>query len=268
VKVAPHEIGLPAIGTHLFVIAPNNSGSTLLRTAIAAAPACWSLEREGQHMPGFAGPSTRSSGLRLIWAAKPEWIAALTDPAAFDWHRIRLAWHLQATSQSPEASVLVTSSPPFLFLVEALTARFPGARFLFLVRNPYAAIAGILRRGAEQPVAPGEDLRVLAARHMVAVFTRQRANIAAHGDSGIALDYEALCADPDATAARIRMLVPQLTALDLAAARRVKGIYAEPLRDMNAAAIAQLSADDLTAINSVFDEERPLLDHFGYSRIA
>ena len=73
-----------AVGTHLFGIAPNNSGSTFLKEALATCRATWNLQDEGQHMLGFAGPATREQG-RLIWSTESRWLARLTDPRAFDW---------------------------------------------------------------------------------------------------------------------------------------------------------------------------------------
>ena len=51
-----------AVGTHLFGIAPNNSGSTFLKEALATCRATWNLSREGQHVLGFAGPIPGEQG--------------------------------------------------------------------------------------------------------------------------------------------------------------------------------------------------------------
>ena len=37
------------IKTHLFIISPNNSGSTFLKNALAASEHTWNLKKEGQH---------------------------------------------------------------------------------------------------------------------------------------------------------------------------------------------------------------------------
>ena len=58
-----------AVGTHLFGIAPNNSGSTFLKEALATCRATWNLQREGQRMLGFAGPATHEDGA-LIWSTE------------------------------------------------------------------------------------------------------------------------------------------------------------------------------------------------------
>jgi len=254
------------IRTHLFILAPNNSGSTFLRKAIAESHAAWSFEVEGQFIRGFHGPSTRQTRTPLIWAARPDWQAHFTDPASYDWVKTRRAWHFTATAPAPDASVLVTSSPPFLLIADMLADQFPDGRFLVLVRDPYAAVEGICRRRTRIHVPPGEDLRTLAAEHLLACFERQIANIAMLGDRAVHFTYETMCADPRETADRIRRLVPDLDDLELDRSLPVKGQYDERLRNMNDQQIAQLGADDFATINRVFDRNRAVFDHFGYPR--
>ena len=51
-----------AVETHLFGIAPNNSGSSFLKEALATCRSTWNLTREGQRMLGFVGPATPRKG--------------------------------------------------------------------------------------------------------------------------------------------------------------------------------------------------------------
>ncbi len=44
------------VGTHLFGISANNSGSTFVKAAMATSRATWNLDREGRpHEPGRPG---------------------------------------------------------------------------------------------------------------------------------------------------------------------------------------------------------------------
>ncbi|UNU41505.1 hypothetical protein EAO27_01380 [Sphingopyxis sp. YF1] len=255
-----------AVRRHLFLLAPNNSGSTFLAAALAGCARAWSLPREGQHVAGFHGPSSRGTGTRLLWAATPASIAAFRDPAAYDWTRTRRAWDFHARAAQADADTLVVASPPFLLIADALAAEFPGAAFLIMVRNPHAVAEGILRRAAAAgPVAPGDSLATAAARHIVAALAAQAANIAALGDRAAVFTYEEMCADPAAVAARIAALVPGFDDLDLARPRAVKGRYDEPLRDMNAEQIARLTPGEIADLDAVFDARRDLLAGFGYA---
>lgn len=55
------------IGTHLFVVCPNNSRSTFLASALEPCRATWRLPREGQMIRGFAGPTTIAPTGRERW---------------------------------------------------------------------------------------------------------------------------------------------------------------------------------------------------------
>lgn len=256
-----------AIAAHLFVIAPNNSGSTYLRKALATSSATWNLPHDGQRMAGFVGPVTWKSfdadGERpgLLWAAHERWLEKLASASLYDWPRTRRAWYFQATSQRPDASVFVAKSPPFLLVVDALAHHFHNARFLFMVRNPYAVCEGICRAyGKERGVA---DLPTRAATHVATCMVLQRANIETHASQGVFFHYETLCAEPERVAEQVTALVPELDGLDLRQRLSVKS-YHETLTNMNERQIARLSAADLAAINSVFRRHRSTLDYFGY----
>lgn len=258
-----------AIRRHLFLLAPNNSGSTFLAAALADCARAWSLPREGQHVAGFHGPSSRGTGTRLLWAADPASVATFRDAAAYDWTRTRRAWEFHARAVQEGADTLVIASPPFLLIADQLAAEFPGAAFLIMVRNPYAVAEGIIRRGpAAGPVAPGDSLAAAAARHIVAALAAQEANRVALGARAVFFTYEAMCAAPKTVTARVAALAPELADLDLAHARPVKGRYDEPLRDMNAEQIARLTPGQIADLDAVFAAHRPLLARFGYDRVG
>ena len=132
------------IETHLFVVSPNNSGSTFLSLALAACRQAWSLPDESRLVHGFAGPTTRvDSPLRgavKVWAAEQHWLDVPADAGAYDWPRIRKAWHFQARAGDPRASVLVAKAPQDLCIVDDIARNFRNPRFLFMVRNPYDAM--------------------------------------------------------------------------------------------------------------------------------
>lgn len=257
-----------AIAAHLFVIVPNNSGSTYLREALARSDATWNLPRDGQRMAGFVGPVTWKpidAGRErpgLLWAADQHWLEKFATASLYDWRHTRRAWYLQAGSRRPDASVFVTKSPPFLLVVDELARHFRNARFLFMVRNPYAVCEGICGAYRKEGQTRA-DLPAKAAAHVVACMERQRANIDAHASDGVFFHYETLCAEPEQVAAQIAALVPQLGDLNLRQRLRVKS-YDEELTNMNARQIARLDATALAMINRVFRKHRSVLDDFGY----
>ena len=266
------------LDAHLFVICPNDSGSSFLLRALEACRLVWRLPREGIQMHGYAGPlPTRPQGPDgfrpgLLWAAEPRWIDLFSDPRHYDWPRTRKAWHFHAFAADERASVFVTKSPPHVLCVEQLARHFDHARFLFMVRNPYAVAEGICRyyRHSFPPPyrrqfeACGTSLPTAAATHAATCLAWQRRNVEAWRAHSVFFTYERMCAAPAAVAEEIRTLVPQLADLNLRRRIKVKG-YDEPLTDMNARHFARIQADDLAAFNRVFRDHEDALAYFGYA---
>jgi hypothetical protein len=253
------------IKTHLFIICMNNSGTTFLRNALATSRHTWNLLREGQHTFGFAGPSSIGLKAHKRWASEDYWIEIFTNSNNYDWFTIKRAWYFQAFSVSKTASVFVEKSPPFLLIVNQLVENFENARFLFMVRDPYAVVEGISRKslmlsGAN---APREKILKQAATHVITGLKYQRANIEKWGDRGVFFTYEQMCEQPQRVESMISRLVPELN--DLVLCRRLKvREYDEELRNMNEQQIGRLTSDDRQQINRVFSANQNLMDFFKY----
>jgi Sulfotransferase family len=252
--------GMGAIRRHLFVLAINNSGSTFLTKALAQSPGAWSLPREGQHVPGFAGPSSRGTGTGLLWAASAQSEALFTDPADYDWAQNSCVWEFQAEAESADAELLIVASPPFLMISKLLAHAFPEAHFLILLRHPLAVIEGILRGTAGDDAALVEP----AARHVLRGMEYQRANIESLGSRALTIRYEDMCAAPEITAAAILKVAPELRAVDLTQRIAVKGRYNEGLRNMNGDAMARLDPALRAQIEARLADHADLLAAFGY----
>lgn len=256
------------IDTHLFILCPNNSGSTLLKNVFAHSRHTWNLSREGQRTFGFVGPRLHDQNRQLIWSARAEWAKAYADPQHFDWNVSKQAWYAQATAIDAQASVFVEKSPPFIMIPELLQQAFCNTRFVFMVRNPYAMYEGIIRRRLANPPNDPEDPRRLAAWHVVNCLARQRFNIEQYSDVSTFFTYEQLCETPHQCADDIRRLVPVFGDLDLTRQVVVKGMYDEPLRNMNEQQLATLQPQDLAIANEVFGRHETLLQFFGYGLIS
>jgi hypothetical protein len=250
-----------AIETHLFILCPNNSGSTLLKNALATSSATWNLSREGQHAFGFVGPQLGDTGRQLVWAAESAWIDEYRDETNFDWDQTRAAWYAFATANTIDASVFVEKSPPFLLIADQLRQSFLNARFIMMVRTPLATYEGILRRERNRADSQGREL---AAHHIVNCLRIQRENQSNHADVGVFFTYEQLCAEPAVVTDQIRSIAPAVTDLDLERSIPVKGMYDEPLRNMNDEQIGRLSKEDRSVAERIFSDHSELFAHFGY----
>ena len=260
------------VRTHLFIISPNHSGSSFLRLALATCRGTWNLRREGRE--AFVFPKPRPSlvpGLPRqgkFWALGRRRLNRLADPSLYDWPRIRKAWHFLAYARCPSASVFVVQSPRHLFQLGMLTQHFRNAKFLFMVRNPYATCEGICRVYRRKYPEEGRlriSLEEWAARHFANCLAQQRRNLEEFGDRGVFFTYEAMCEEPELVARSIQALVPELDDLELRRRLPVRGgAYNEMLTNMNARQVVRLDAAQIAAMNKVFRAQRELLDHFGY----
>ena len=263
------------VTSHLFVICPNNSGSTFLRKALATSRRTWNLPYEGRMAFGYVGPPASRNdrekfGYGRIWAARKRWLDVLGNPAVYDWPRTRKAWYFQSHARDPGASIFAEKTPKHLLIAGDLARHFRNARFLVMVRNPYAVCEGICRglrrrlRGGLPLALEGERLETLAARHVATCMERQRRNVETLGGRGVFFTYEAMCAEPERVARSIRDLAPELDDLDLRQRLPVHRHYHEMLTDMNARQIARLDPGQVAAINRVLRGHRAVLEHFGY----
>lgn len=211
-------------------------------------------------MLGFKGVDTVELGFPLSWAARPERVNMLRDKKNYDWDNNRKAWYFQATAAATTATVFVEKSPPFLLVTDQLSKQFSGAKFILLLRNPYAVVEGILRRTIKTDL----DALETAASHVVSCFCYQRYNLEQHQRSVAFLTYERICSEPEESAQQVQNLVPELADLDFRQRIPVKGMYDEMLRNMNEDHIARLSSSDIRAITSIFRPHRATFEEFGY----
>lgn len=248
---------------HLFILAPNNSGSTLLRKLIERSKYSWRLPCEGQHVQGYVGPSSRSTGTRLLWASRRRWIKQFLEPVQYNWLATQQAWQKAAIAGDRDAKTLVVSSPPFLLLMNELRKHFVKPRFLIMVRDPYAAIEGIYRRRKQQPV-PESLCYAAAANHVMRCFQWQRKNIEQNGGDTLFFTYEELCANPVEIASSIRKLTPTLVDLDFGLPVSVKGNEPECIKNKNQEQVARIGREGFQQINAVLQQHRDLMSYFNY----
>ena len=265
------------VRTHLFVVCPNNSGSSFLAVALGKCRATWRLPQEGQFIRGFVGPVTTETYGReqdapaLLWASERRWVDLFAEPSRYDWRVSRKAWYFHARAHRADASVFVTKSPPHVLHVGQLVEAFRNARFLFMVRNPYAVCEGICRRyqGRLAPILrrqftePGRSVETAAAVHVANCLAWQRRNIEKYAERGAFFTYETMCDEPATVERKVQGLVPELDDLKLRRRIAVKS-YDEPLTNMNERQIARLSTAEIEAFNRVFRRHRDTLAHFGY----
>jgi|SRR5215216_3798426 len=133
---------------YIFVLCPNNSGSTLLAQLLGTSPKVSILPTEGQWIAHRLAPGAMpfpEGTERRNWTSNEKKFA---DPSNYDWPRIKAAWR---QAWDPEKQVLVEKSPPMVIAAPLLQEQFAPARFLLSVRNP------IRRACDEGPCMPSRE---------------------------------------------------------------------------------------------------------------
>jgi hypothetical protein len=263
-EVAP-GIDPGRVKSHLFVVPQNNSGSTFLTGCLHACRRVIALPSEGQHVPGFRGPVPRGFGDHFVWGRPGcRTGAVLATDELYDWGAIRRAWYGVAVPAGDGADVFVEKSPPNVARTALLDRHFPGARFLFLVRDPFALAESVVRQRPNLPDATRQ-----AGEHVVTTFRLQRDNVAnfSGGGRGVLVRYEDLCDSPVATEDRLRAWAPELD--DLCVRRRipVKGRYDQDLTNLNGDHHARLQPRQRDELEAVFAPHADLLAAFRYAPV-
>jgi hypothetical protein len=249
------------VRTHVFVVPQNNSGSTFLTACLHVCRRVIRLPCEGQHVTGFRGPVPRQFGDQLIWGRDGcRTGAVLAADGLYDWPAIRRCWYAAAVPASAHADVLVEKSPPNVARVASLDRHFPGARFLFLVRDPFALAESIIRhRSAQQQgsvAGRGADLPgvvVGAAQHVVTTLRLQRASVERYEGTGrgLLVRYEDMCDQPVATELAVARWAPELSDLCVRRQLRIKGRYDQLLTNLNGKHHARLPPEQIEQIEQL-----------------
>lgn len=255
---AEHNL-INLIQTHLFVLCPNNSGSTFLIGAIGQSRNVWSLPREGQHVAGFVGPHSRGTEKPLTWGSTAELLEWFRNDQNYDWAKTKRAWYFQATAHDSNARIFATKSPPFLLIPDQLSENFKKTKFIVMVRNPYAMAEGILRRRPNTAEMTRE-----VAGHVVKCFQIQASNAQNLSDQSICFTYEDMCDRPNRILKQLVDFLPELHDVTFHEAVSVKGMYDQAVTNFNTAQIQRLSVDQLGQLNDVFQPHAELFAKFGY----
>ena len=141
----------------VFLCGCYNSGTTILREVLGAHPRIATLPREGVVFTD-AFPDLEAGGWQRMWHRHAA-LASMhgVDPAATARRAIRdwSPWWARGADVFLEKSITHGSRMPFL------QQAFPGARFIFVMRNGYCAAEGILRRA--RPSGAARDVLGQAA---------------------------------------------------------------------------------------------------------
>ncbi len=240
----------------LFVLGVNNSGSTILARVLASHPDIRSLPAEGQLLTE-AFPRPDRLGVVRNWTAcmdRFRWTEA-DDP--YPALRAKKDW-VRHYPRPP--GILLEKSPPNTIRSRWLQQNFRPARFIAIVRNPYAVCEGMRRR-------EGYDIEQ-CAWHWVRANTCLLEDLS-RLEACMLLRYEDFTTNPARDLERVRAFLGLGEPFDAARYARVSahgdGGEITEIQNLDAGSVARLSVDDLATINAIAGD---LMARLGYEQIV
>lgn len=236
--------------SNVFIVAPNNSGSTMLHNLIATSSQVSILPDEGQYCWGGGhGPAPLPLGVKHIFALKE---SVFTNEDSYDWINIKREWNKLWDQTKP---ILLEKSPPNVVRVDMLKREFPDCKLIFMMRNPYAIVEGIMRGNPEATLWQ-------ATAHTARIMEVQKRNIERNPDS-LKFKYEDLTEYP----AEITKEIENYLGIDDIKWQgdiTVKS-YSTSIRNMNDQQISQLSTFQRGRMLELFYPKIDVFDFFEYT---
>ena len=230
---------------HLFILSPPFCGSTLLNEIISSSNnvSCNNNIglREGQHLPIA----------KDILFTNDRW----DNTKQINWKLIHNIWNKYWDKSK---DIFLEKSPPNICRAIQIEKEFPNAKFICLVRNPYAQIEGEMRRYGT-PVKEATKLSIQYLKY-------QKKNIEKLKVTFI-IRYEELVNDTTNTKKNIVAFLPELNDINMNMNFSAHNSRAEKnmaITNLNLEKIAKIKKDDLLIINSLLKKEKSTLNYFNY----
>ena len=231
---------------HLFILSPPFCGSTLLNEIFSSSDnvSCNNNIglREGQHLPRA----------KDILFTNDRW----NNTKKIDWKLIHRIWNKYWDKSK---DIFLEKSPPNICRAIQIEKEFPNAKFICLVRNPYAQIEGEMRRYGT-PVKEAAELSIQYLKY-------QKKNIEELKVS-FTIRYEELVNDTSNTKKNIISFLPELNDINTNmnfSAHNSRAEKSMSITNLNLEKIAKIKKDDLLIINSLFKKEESILNYFNYN---
>ncbi len=269
---------------YLFLLIPNDSGSTWLQNIISLCSNCVSFK------PGLDGKGVVVDTIRdgTVYPIAGDHKATKVfseksylweTPDGWDWEVIKTLWHAAWSEnkhyRTASPRVYLEKSPPAVFSSDMYFKQFNNVRFIIMTRNPYAVAEG-MRRTMHRALAPddiaGREIYSMerCTKHWIRCAKRQIYNYATYKDIAIEITYEELSNDLETVRQKIVQLIPALHDIDLttkAVAHSLEGTKARIFTDFNERHIKNLSTEDIDKINSELEQVPKVLEYFGYAML-
>jgi len=245
------------ITKHLFLLSPNNCGSSYINECFKNSKDIAALENEGQDESYFFGKKTADfeENISFIFTKKAR---DFEDDDYVQWVRTEAAWTEKWELVNPNAQWRFQKSPPDILRPHILLDVFVNLSFLIMARNPYAMAESIIR---SNPTATLEDI----ANHCIDCLIAQRKNNYLMGNN-FCFTYEDMCDRPEWVEKNIKEKYNiEDFSLTLPKKHKIKNKYDSILVNKNEEQINRLKKHQIEFLNSVFKKYMDTMDYWGYT---
>lgn len=240
---------------HLFLLCPNNSGSTFIQESFRKCKKVAVLDDEGQFTPGFQSELSSDHDLDFIFTLEPKLFE--NQKGLNEWHANEYYWNQIWNKNNPDADWKFEKSPPNILRPHLILDCFVNVSFIIMVRNPYAMAEGILRAN---PNASIQDI----GNHVLNCLTIQRKNCYLKGNN-LTFTYEDMCDRPEWVETQIKTKF-EIDDFTLSANKdRHSKIKNNSVKNYNDEQISRLKKYHIIELNKIFSTATDTLDFWGYS---
>jgi hypothetical protein len=253
---------------HLFLLVPNDSGSTWLQNNISLCENVISF-KEGLDGKGVcagtgAYPCPELDSNKLFTENIIE---------EFDWDVIKNLWSVEWGKsnhyKTTNPRVFLEKTPQAVFFSDHYVEQFDNVRFIIMIRHPYAVAEGTRRTIRQNPSISVDVSIERCVKHWIKCAQRQMYNARTYADCSLEIKYEDLVGDPRMSESKIKSFLPALHDLDLtkaASANTLDGPISLPITDFNQRHIDNLTIQDVRRMNRELVQVPEVLEYFGYER--
>lgn len=239
---------------YVFIMCPNHSGSTVLYFLINTSNEVSTMNHHGSIIEGQIVPEA----MKFMPYAKESDLGLFSiykklhqDINNYNWKEIKRIWR---NNWNCNKSVLLEKSTTNLYRKNMLENNFYNAKFLIMVRNPYAVCEGIRRKH-------NVDVS-LAIDHWIDTAETQINNISSNS---LFFTYEKLCDDTDLIVNQILCFIPSLKNLDYKKKLfRPRYENLVGLQNMNQEQIKRLSYNEIITISNKLKKRNDIVKFYGY----
>jgi Sulfotransferase family len=238
----------------LFVMGQTNSGTSILTRFLGSHPAVRIMPTEGQYLTD-ALPMAADYGVKREWTKRLDVFHLTEESDPSPALRARYDWSYYLPHRP---GIAVEKSTPNAIRSRWLQANFAPARFVGIVRHPYAVCEGIRRRTG---MAIGDAAAQWAQANELMLADSERL------DHFLLVTYEDLTERPDEVLAKLQAFLGLDTPFDrtlLESPIAMHNVHdrPQPLQNMNPKSFERLSDEDKAEIDRAAG---PMMARLGYA---